>query len=383
MNHSRILVFTLVIAVAGALSIAGAQESVESVLQESGVSIISRESSGGRTLYTMSGHDQGRFTIETVGVVSGATVRSALLLLETIDGWESLSPGRPSFQADGAIVRMRIVPDRFVVSGRDLRPFVPSGLSFSAQGEQVDYDFRVKSGSYFLRVQGRFQGEAAFLERVLRAVNDPALYARDFDTDYQARRLGELLDLVSELEKSAVEKGAAMDRIIRQLEARLAAAEAKANQIEKRVEANLEAQQEGDAVLVRALTEGESGLRSDMAKAEEGIKADLARAEEGIKADLAKADAELKAYQDSQAEAYANMTEVQVLTQSAVMAALSKGIFGAPKQVDVIAIEKIVILKTANPALTSKELVTALKADGITATDKQIKAVLAVLFGEY
>jgi len=365
MNHSRILSLALFVAVTGALSTVGAQESVEALLQERGVSLISRESSGGRVLYTLSDQKHGRFTIETVGLVSGATVRSALLLLETVDGWKSLSPGLPAFQADGETVRMRMVPQRFVASGRDLRPFVPSGLSFSALGEQVDYDFRVKSGSYFLRVQGRFQGEAAFLERVLRAVNDPALYARDFDTDYQARRLGELLELVSELEKSAIEKSAAMDKVVRELEARLAAAEAHADKMETRIETNVVSQQEGDAALATALTEGESGLRADLAKSEEGIKAEIARSE-----------AEVKAYQASQAH-------VQQLTEAAVMAALSKGLFGAPKPVETAAIEKIASLKTANPALTPKELLTALKADGIVATDKQIKAVLAVLFGEY
>jgi len=361
MNHSRILFLALLIAIAGMLTNVGAQESVEALLQERGVTLISRESSGGRTLYTLSDKDHRRFTIETVGLVSGDTVRSALLLLETVDGWKSMSPGLPAFQADGETVRMRIVPDRFVASNRDLRPFVPSGLSFSAQGEQIDYDFRVKSGSYFLRVQGRFQGEAAFIERVLRAVNDPALYARDFDTDYQARRLGELLELVSELEKSAVEKSAALDRTLRELERRLASVESRVDEGGKAIEANLLSQQEGDTALAEALTEGEAGLSSEMARVE----------------------TEFKTYQTAQAESEAEMSTAQKTTEAAVMAALSKGLFGAPKPVAAAAVEKIASLKKANPALSSKDLLTALKADGITATDKQIKAVLAVLFGEY
>jgi hypothetical protein len=245
-------------------------------------------------------------------------------------------------------------------------------LSFSAQGEKVDYDFRVKSGSYFLRVQGRFQGEAAFLERVLRAVNDPALYARDFDTDYQVRRLGELLELFSELEKAAVEKSAAMDRAVRELQTRLISVESRVGQDEKRIEAILLAQQTGDTALAKALAEGEAGLRADMATTEEGIKAEIAKGE-----------AEFKAYQTAQAESKEDLKTAQKTTEAAVMAALSKGLFGAPKPVEVAAVEKIASLKAANPALTSKDLLAALKTEGIAATDKQIKAVLAVLFGEY
>jgi hypothetical protein len=372
MNHSRIFFLAFLVAVAGAPTIVGAQDSVEALLQERGVSLVSRESSGGRTLYTLSDKDHGRFTIETVGLVSDSTVRSALLLLENVDGWKSMSPGLPAFQTDGETVRMRIVPDRFVASGRDLRPFVPSGLSFSAQGEQVDYDFRVKSGSYFLRVQGRFQGEAAFLERVLRAINDPALYARDFDTDYQTRRLGELLELVMELEESAIRKSSAMDKAVRDLETRLAIAESKAGQSEKRIEANLLSQQAGDAAILEAVTQSEAGLRAEFATAEGGIRTELARGA-----------AEFKAYQASRAAAEADMIAARKATEAAVMAALSKGLFGAPKPVEAAAVERIASLKTANQALTPKELLSALKADGIVVTDKQIKAVLAVLFNEY
>lgn len=68
----------------------------------------------------------------------------------------------------------------------------------------------------------------------------------------------------------------------------------------------------------------------------------------------------------------------------AIMAELSKGwFFGQAKAIEPALFERIVSLKTEKPELPVKEMRETLKAEGLKVDDAIIKAVYAVIFGEY
>ena len=246
-------------------------------------------------MYSFSAQNGTKFSVESDGEISVASARSAFRLLDTLLPWKSLSPGTQQFRIEGNLVTLRLVPGKLVSGARDLKPFVPSGLSFSIDGDRVEYDFRIKSGAYFLRLAGRLQTEALFLDRLVRAIENPAAYARDNDPDYLARQLAELSESL-EAEKTA-----------------RTASEAKVAALEART------------------AEQEKALGS---------------------------------------------------VQAAAMAAHAKGAFGAPKPIPAEVVEGVRKAKAAKPNATAAEVATSLKNDKIAATDRQIKAVLAVIYGE-
>ncbi|HCM28962.1 MAG TPA: hypothetical protein DIC34_20895 [Treponema sp.] len=300
-----------------AQNVAAGSSGMDELIGNAGIQVISKELKGGRTSYVLSSARFPRISFETVGTVPLASLRSAIGLLDVVAGWKSLVPTSVSLSVEGDDVRLRVLPAKFSSGGRDLLSVVPSGLTFVVMGNSVDYDFRLKVGTYFLRLQGRFSGEAALIERMLGAIKDPAAYVRDNDPEYVARRLGELQEALS----VAVDAASAAEIRTADLQARSAALEARASAAEAR------------------LAESEARLASVSASG--GKLAAVAAAQ------------------------------------------LTKGLFGAAKPVPSEVFAGVEKLRTATPAITSTEITASLKAEGIIATEKQVKAVLAVLYGEF
>lgn len=159
----------------------------ESILKDGGVTVVTSAARGDRTSYTLEA-SSGRFTLDAAGTVSPAAARAVLALREAFSGWKSMVPGTTTFTAVGDDVRVRVVPTTFAEGSKDFIPYVPSGLVFSAMGGFIDYEFRVKVDAYFLRFRGRFAGERALLDRLVSAIDDPAIFVRDNDPDYHLAR---------------------------------------------------------------------------------------------------------------------------------------------------------------------------------------------------
>jgi hypothetical protein len=150
-----------------------------------------------------------KFGVESPVELTEQILRTVFRLWDNVFSWTSLTPGSQNFRIAGDSATLRLVPGRFVADGRDLAPFVPSGLSFTISGDRIEYDFRLKSGAYFIRLAGRLQNETVFLERFRRAVDDPAAFARENDPDYISRRIVELqeaLENADEAQKAANER---------------------------------------------------------------------------------------------------------------------------------------------------------------------------------
>lgn len=276
-----------------------AQEDLKGLLDQRGITLLSTDSAAGKTVYSFSSSGGVKFSVESAGQISVASARSAFRLLDAILPWKSLTPGTQQFRIEGNLVTLRLVPGKLVSSGRDLKPFVPSGLSFSIEGDRLEYDFRIKSGSYFLRLAGRLQTEAIFMDRLVKAIDDPASFARDNDPEFLARQLAELSEAFEAEKKASDAKVAALESKVADLESRSSEQE-------------------------KALT----------------------------------------------------------AVQAAAMAVHAKGMFGAPKPIPAEVVQGVKKAKAAKPAATAAEVMASLKNDKIAATDRQVMAVLAVLYGE-
>ncbi|MBU0934757.1 MAG: hypothetical protein KKC64_04010 [Spirochaetes bacterium] len=84
-----------------------------------------------------------------------------------------------------------IYPSRLEYSGQDYGSAVPAGLRLRYEGVLM-YDFRARSGDYFVRVRGVLMGEQALLAELAKAVVDPVTYVAERDPGWAAARLADM-----------------------------------------------------------------------------------------------------------------------------------------------------------------------------------------------
>jgi uncharacterized protein (DUF3084 family) len=75
--------------------------------------------------------------------------------------------------------------------GQELRSAVPAGLRLRFDGS-LNYDFRVLSGAFFIRVRGALIDEASLVAEIARAVADPGTYIAERDPAWLAAQLSQL-----------------------------------------------------------------------------------------------------------------------------------------------------------------------------------------------
>ena len=376
----------LVLPVAFAQNADSGSRALDDLIGKAGIQVLSKGERNGRISWVLSSAEFPRIGFDASGTVDAAKVQTALRLLDAISGWKSLKPSSILLSVESDDVRLRVLPASFSWEGRDLVPVVPSGLTFVAVGSSAAYDFRMKIGSYFLRMQGRFSGELALLERMSRAIANPEAFVRESDPEYAVRRVVEFEEaLAAALEAAAAldVRSKALEDLAATLSARSSALETRSRALEERAEASesraaaLEAR---SSELDARLAETDARLAETDARLAE---TDARLAETGAR--LAETDARLAETKTRLSETDARLAAEAASgarTLAVAAALMTKGAFGSAKPVPPEVFAGVEKLRTASPAAASKELVASLKLEGIVATEKQVKAVLALLYGE-
>jgi hypothetical protein len=293
----------------------------QGTLQERGYTDFSQTKKNGTVVYTATGSAVPTLSFESRDGLSNKTVDLIGNLYGTLSSWQSLTLARVNLSLEGDTLRALIIPSRFVYQGKDLLPHIPGGLFFATAGEEVTYDFRVKSADYFIRFQGQLIDEPSLLNHLSAAIDDPAQYIRNNDPTYLSSRIDGLRDqLVTLTEQNRV--------LIALLQEKLQ-------------------EQEG---LIKNLS-GEQQENRDKIAALRAENQEMGTAKDKIAV--------------------------------ASVAALSKGLFSAPKPPSPEVMRQIILLKQQKTDATVAEIGAQLKAQGLNASDKQIKAVFMVYFGEY
>ena len=242
-------------------------------------------------------------------------------LYDRLVRWAGIGAAKWTFSTEGDQVRLLCLPSRVEYRGRDLLPNLPGGLSFASSGQEISYDFRVKSGDYFIRIQGQLVDEESLLNRLALAVDNPVIYIRNNDPSFLSAR-------IDELRNQAL-------AIVEQEKAAIGTLEQKNGELQGKLDA----------------------LSSDQKASVDRIRV------------LEQENRDLSASRDKIA--------------AAAVAALSKGLFSSPPPPGGKAIAKIVELKNGNPSLKAGDIAAALKKDGVQVSDKQVTAVLMVYLGVY
>ncbi len=182
-----------------------------------------------RSYLVLTHEDAGELLFAAEGSEEPAEALKTLdTFLSVLHSFTSLETAELRAQTEPEGIRLSVLPRRFAAEGLDLLPFIPGGLQFFLKNG-VEYDFRVKSGSFFIRLRGVFTSEDDLLSDSLAAIRDPLAYLATRDPQYALRRISELEKRLADNEKSlaalALQLAAEASRAEAQREIRLSALE--------------------------------------------------------------------------------------------------------------------------------------------------------------
>jgi hypothetical protein len=102
---------------------------------------------------------------------------------------------------DPAELRLTVLPKSLVVENQELLPGLPGGLVFWYD-KTFEYDFRVKSGAYAIRIQGLLSNLDDLFGSVALAYKDPVAWLLQRDPSYAIKRITELTLRETKLEEA-------------------------------------------------------------------------------------------------------------------------------------------------------------------------------------
>lgn len=335
----RIMTATLVLAMlAGTILPLAAQTSPESAFRAQGFTVVRERSEGGIPTWDLRDAQDRPFVVSLLGSFTPQRQQALSGLRDVIFQLPGLDIQRLRFVFERDRADAVVIPAAFDFEGEDYAQYMPSGMQFQFDGG-VSFDFRMLVDNLAVRINGQFLTTEQFMERIQRAVENPAAYIQSQDPQFLARRLDDQLGRIEQLEVTTDEQ-AAVDRTLqRNLQTLERAGRSEVSRLEERI-AELEAQTEALQSALDSVDTRNTELAQDL---------DLAR-------------------------------------QGAVILA-TRNLFGSLKVVDPALIVEAVGLRAAEPDLSQDELLARVNAsldEGVEPLhSKHIVAIDAIYFNRF
>jgi hypothetical protein len=122
---------------------------------------------------------------------TAARVKAMRAIVAEIRGWKSISAGELRIINTNDGLQISVTPKAFTVAGTSLAAAVPGGIQLFYDAS-TEYDFKVKSGRYVIRLRSLYTTEADMAALALKAFKDPAGFLESQDPIYLFKRIEEL-----------------------------------------------------------------------------------------------------------------------------------------------------------------------------------------------
>ncbi len=315
-------------------------------LGTAGYTILSEKKVNGEILYEVTDAQGNTFTIQTPKKLTQPQIDLLSRLQKSLYTWENMKIDTLRMIIADMEVEINVVPELYEYEGMDLTYYLPSGMQFYYD-KFLEYDFRTKINTLFLRVRGRYVGEKELSEKLASAIRDPSAYIQAYDQEFMVRKFLEI-DVEAE----------SFQKILQTL-------------------------QED----TKSLREYYNSLREEGSLAYDLLKEELDNLEE-VDSMLKEAHDTLKKEHQLSDEQQMLLSDRFALLRYALIAMQNRGFFdimfgGPDRPIDKNAIERLVALKKENPALTKKEASDLLKQEGINMTIREVSIIFSVYFNEF
>jgi prefoldin subunit 5 len=395
-TRTTLAIGALVLAVCAVSPIAAAD------LASLGVTVLSSQPDGARVVYELKDAQGNRLTVVGDQQVTDEQAKAVLYLRDSLTGWKSMKAPGLRVTLNGTAAQALVIPATYSYDGMDFTKLIPSGMQFYL-GVLLEYDFRMKVGSIFLRMKGQFFDEDQLGTRMASAARDPVKFLEQTDPEYLYRTLQEvttslkglesgggdamqsLHDLIADYQSLKAQKPL-LEQKLGELDASKAALTQDLGKLANDYEAlrqDHDALQASHDQLQASYDELRARGVAEAQKLEAAI-ADLTAAGEAEVAKLTQADKDLSARIDAavadSTAAARDTTAALARLRASVLTLHNTGFLRGPAPMDPKLVARVVDLKQANSAMTSSDILTALKAEGLTATKKQVDIIVFVYF---
>jgi hypothetical protein len=146
---------------------------------------IERESANDReNLICFKDADGKLFFVDDGINISDEEAALVIKLKDIFYGWESIKIKEVRFSFEGSVLNAVIIPAEMKWDDFNLLPYLPAGMQFVYQNESLQYNFRIKKDTYFLRVSGAYISEKVFCDKITEAIKTPQIFVQRRDPDY-------------------------------------------------------------------------------------------------------------------------------------------------------------------------------------------------------
>ena len=333
------------------------RNTVANALENQGYQIIEEYTDGGVPSWRLRDRQGRRFSVSVMGRFTSAHATALEAMREVIYEIDGLEIERLRYVFEPDRADAVVIPAAFTVDGENYVQYLPSGMQFEFD-DAVRFDFRLLVDNLAVRINGQFVSHQQFIDRIQRAVENPANYIQSQDPQFLAQQIVGLRDRIEERVAVDIEQDARDEEILSRVE-RL---------------------DQESAARISQLTE--SGAEA-VARVEDQI-ADLAEQQAALLAEMAaQLERELEAVRQ---EKTALENEFQALRRGSIVLA-SRTLFGSLRDVSPEAILEVVQLRAADPEITQDEAQAqvngALPEDAEPLHNKHIQAIFALYFNQY
>jgi hypothetical protein len=307
----------------------------------------------GRTYTSLNSEETGDVLLGLESDLSTERATALKAIATALRSWKSFTIAEIRAINFPDRLQIGVITSKFDVGDTNLQPAVPGGIQLYYSG-LTEYDFKVKSGQFILRVRGVLTGEDDLVAAAEAAYKDPVAFLEARDPAYLLKRIVALDERAAALDEKASaldEQSTALDEKAKALDERLAALEGSVSAIDSSAAAN-----DGSTA---TLADRFAALVARL----DAVEPQLAALEGVAKANAASAAAEVQK------------------TNVALMAALNGG-----KLLSDDLVTRILTLKRADMTLDKIKLAAKLKEQKdlkVQPTTREIEIVLLVQFGEH
>ncbi len=337
------------------------RSAVANALENEGYQIIEEYTDGGVPSWRLRDDQGRRFSVTVMGRFSSTHAAALEAMREVIYEIDGLEIDRLRFVFEPDRADAVVIPASFSVAGEDYVQYLPSGMQFEFD-DAVRFDFRLLVDNLAVRINGQFVSEEQFLDRMQRAVENPANYIQSQDPQFLAQQLVDLRSRMEERVAVDSQQNTRDQEILSRVESLDQESEARLSELARR----------GEQAVARI-----ENLITDVAEQQ-------AEQQAALLAEMAaNFEEELQALREEKA---ALEREFESLRRGSIILA-GRTLFGNLRDVAPEVILRAVELRAANPELTPDEVQEQvngnLPEDAEPLHNKHIQAIFALYFNQY
>jgi hypothetical protein len=149
--------------------------------------------------------DAGHFFFVEDGMnVSENEAATILKMKDVFFSWQGVSFREIRFSVEGAVINAVVLPAEMKNETLDYIPYLPAGMFFYYQNESIQYNFRLKKDTYFIRINGAYISEKVLFDKMSEAIRTPQTFVQRRDPDYMLSQIDRLNQETDMLKKAVI-----------------------------------------------------------------------------------------------------------------------------------------------------------------------------------